>query len=78
MGTIDPELEPVSDVHLINELETRGYVVLDIESKPNYEEVITHDVDRLYLDYMLTGPAFFDARIREFFAKHLNKIIISR
>lgn len=66
------EVCSASDVDLINELESRGFKVIDED-----DMVVTIDVsekiERLYLDYMLTSDVFFEKQLKLFFSEYLNK-----
>lgn len=68
------DIAAASDVTLINELERRGFYVKteeDICNEPDYLD----EIEKLYLDYMLTGPDFFNTELRKFFNRHLDKTL---
>lgn len=62
-----------SDVDLIEELESRGYMVTFED--PMIELATRDDIEKLYLDYQLTSPDFFEKQLKLFFQKYLNKYI---
>ena len=72
---LDLSLDECSDVHLINELEKRGYTIHD-EDDVDQSNVLIQDLEEIYLDYMLMGDSFFDRKLRKLFNKHLNKTLI--
>ena len=69
-------LKQTSDILLINEVERRGYYVTSEEDHDGLiDDLVLNDLHKLYLDYMLTGPDFFDKELKKFFNLHLHTTI---
>ena len=57
------------DVH-ISEVEARGYAVSLYDDGDMRESL-----EKLYLDYMLTGKDFFETQLKKFFNDYLQKTL---
>jgi hypothetical protein len=74
MPYVENDVDEMSDVQLINEIEARGFRVVDEDDiVVPFESTIA--IEKLYLDYMLTSPTFFEKQLKLFFNGYLNKTL---
>ena len=71
MPYVDSTASEISDVVLIEELESRGYVIFtdDTNPKKKYEAALA-DIWKLHIDYQLIGGKFFEEQLLQFFDKY--------
>lgn len=75
MPYVDSDIDDFSDVQLINEIESRGFKVID-EDDVFVPVDVQEDIDKLVLDYLLTGQEFFKLQLKQFFQKYTNKTFV--
>lgn len=75
-ATIDIDMNEFNDETLINELESRGYMVV---SEPSEIDELKDDIFALYKEWLSDQgdrDNRFEKAMRNFFEKHLNKVSV--
>lgn len=83
MAYVRIEMDDIETEDLVEELESRGYTVIDPVDKDENVETIERmedEIYNLYLDYVQwegnkSSCSSFESALKQFFEKHTNKIV---